>query len=340
MADVNVRNDICLSVVVPVYNVAGFLDKCIDSLLKAEGISSTEIILVDDGSTDESGKIADSYSEKYDFISCYHKENGGLSDARNYGLKRANGRYVFFCDSDDMIVPESFGHVIRTAAETDADILQWNGMCIDENDKEKVTDYSRRLRHEGLPEDGVPMTGLEMLYKQISCSKDCPFVVWLRSYRRDFLNGNELFFEKGLVHEDEMWSPVVLTKAKSVLYIPEVVYQYRLRDNSIMSHVASDPGMHAGVIVGIMNRQYEYYSSNITDGKYGRVLLAHWARKYMGEISQFDLYRYECRADIPKYNILRSSRGFKDKFRGLILFVFGAGFYGRLASLNKKSKVR
>lgn len=340
MADVNVPNDICLSVVVPVYNVAGFLNKCLDSLLKTEGISSTEIILVDDGSTDESGSIADSYSEKYGFITCYHKENGGLSDARNHGLRHAKGKYVFFCDSDDMIIPGSFGHVIRTAAETDADILQWNGMCIDADDKEKVTDYSRRLRHEGLPEDGVPMTGLEMLYKQINHSKDCPFVVWLRAYRRDFLNGNKLFFEKGLVHEDEMWSPVVLTKAKSVLYIPEVVYQYRLRDDSIMSRIGSDPGMHAGVIAGIMNRQYEYYSSNITDVKYGRVLLAHWARKYMGEISQFGLYRYECCDDIPRYNILRSSRGFKDKFRGLILFVFGSRIYGRLASLNDKSKVR
>ena len=124
----------CLSVIIPVYNVERYLGRCIDSLLNTKGIENTEIILVDDGSTDESGRIADSYAEKHAVISCYHKENGGLSDARNYGLNRAKGRYVFFCDSDDMVVPGKFCKVIEDLAKSDADVLLWDGMTIGEDD--------------------------------------------------------------------------------------------------------------------------------------------------------------------------------------------------------------
>ena len=90
------KSGICLSIIVPVYNVSGYLSRCLDSLLLAANTGMTEIILVDDGSTDDSGNICDSYADRYGFISCYHKENGGLSDARNYGLEYAKGKYVYW----------------------------------------------------------------------------------------------------------------------------------------------------------------------------------------------------------------------------------------------------
>ena len=91
-----------VSVIVPAYNVERFLPRCIESLLK-QSYSNLEIIIVDDGSTDKTGDIAEGYAEKYDHIRCIHKENGGLSDARNMGLKYSKGEYVVFFDSDDWV---------------------------------------------------------------------------------------------------------------------------------------------------------------------------------------------------------------------------------------------
>ena len=91
-----------ISIIVPVYNVENYLKECIDSILRQE-FRDYEIILVDDGSKDDSGKICDEYGKKYSFISVIHKKNGGLSDARNFGLKIAKGEYILFIDSDDYI---------------------------------------------------------------------------------------------------------------------------------------------------------------------------------------------------------------------------------------------
>lgn len=93
-----------ISFIVPVYNVEDYLEQCIESLLHQNiPESQYEIILVDDGSVDLSGKICEQYSMGYENIKCFHKENGGLSDARNYGLERAEGKYILFVDSDDYI---------------------------------------------------------------------------------------------------------------------------------------------------------------------------------------------------------------------------------------------
>ena len=91
-----------LSIIIPIYNVADSLRRCVDSVL-AQRISDCELLLVDDGSTDESGLIADEYAAKHACIRCFHKPNGGLSNARNFGLQNAVGRYVTFVDSDDEV---------------------------------------------------------------------------------------------------------------------------------------------------------------------------------------------------------------------------------------------
>ena len=91
-------NEILITFIVPIYNVEKYIDACIKSILKISSINMQEIILIDDGSTDNSGKIADNYAVRYSNIKCFHKKNGGLSDARNFGLERAAGKYVCFID--------------------------------------------------------------------------------------------------------------------------------------------------------------------------------------------------------------------------------------------------
>ena len=102
-----------LSVIVPMYNVEKYLSLCLDSLFRTEGIDDTEIILVDDGSTDKTCEIADKYSKEHGNITVLHKANEGPSAARNAGLAKASGEYVFFCDSDDEVDPALFGKILK-----------------------------------------------------------------------------------------------------------------------------------------------------------------------------------------------------------------------------------
>ena len=102
------------SVILPSYNVEKYLDRCVKSFL-TQSFTDYEIIIVDDGSTDHTGEIADSYAAKYDFIKCIHKENGGLSSARNVGIAEAKGQFIHMCDADDWVAP-TFLEVIATKA--------------------------------------------------------------------------------------------------------------------------------------------------------------------------------------------------------------------------------
>lgn len=132
-----------ISVIVPVYNVEQYLCKCVDSIIN-QTYKNIEILLIDDGSTDESGSICDMYSQKYDNIITYHKKNGGLSSARNYGIERASGEYIGFVDSDDYIHNEMYERLYSLLIENDADLSEcllanvYNGKVRQNNEKERV----------------------------------------------------------------------------------------------------------------------------------------------------------------------------------------------------------
>lgn len=114
-----------LSIIIPIYNVADSLCRCVDSVL-AQRISDCELLLVDDGSTDESGRIADEYAAKHANIRSFHKPNGGLSDARNFGLQHAVGRYVTFVDSDDEVAADTYAPLLDALAKhAEYDIIEF-----------------------------------------------------------------------------------------------------------------------------------------------------------------------------------------------------------------------
>ena len=315
-------NTICLSIVVPIYNVSAFLGKCIDSLIRTAGIERTEIILVDDGSTDDSGTIADSYAEKYSYISSYHKENGGLSDARNYGLALAKGRYVFFCDSDDMVISESFGKVLTYMLKSDAEVILWNGVTVDENDECIDSVFRIILTHEGMEPNRV-ISGVDALIEQIKDHGKYAMTAWLKACNREFLLSNKVLFDPGLIHEDELWTPKLLLCASRVIYLKETAYCYRIRKNSIMESSLNGQEAHAQALVYIMNSLYQLYKSHSIGKKSKFILLDNWANTYMWEIVDYDLYKYECRKNIVRFDLLCEAKGFKNKIKGLMLFLFG-----------------
>ena len=114
-----------LTVVIPVYNVEKYLKRCVESVL-VQGWHNYDILLVDDGSTDRSPQICDDYVKVYDFISVIHKENGGLSEARNTGISQAKGEYVYFPDSDDWLEPDAFMALAEVLESQKFDIISFN----------------------------------------------------------------------------------------------------------------------------------------------------------------------------------------------------------------------
>ena len=166
----NKNNEILLSFILPIYNVEAYLEECIDSILD-QITDECEIILVDDGATDSSGEICDRYSEKHSAIRVVHKENGGLSSARNAGLDVSNGDYIMFLDSDDYLAENAVEMLVCANKEDDADIVQFDFF---ETDKEYYSFCADTLTNISFTQDkkemlealGLEESGLDKLIKK------------------------------------------------------------------------------------------------------------------------------------------------------------------------------
>ncbi len=213
-----------LSVIVPVYNVENYLERCIDSILDQGDFTDYEIILVDDGSTDGSGQICDNYKNEHSNISVIHKENGGLSSARNAGMRAAQGKYVQFIDSDDYIKSNSIKQLVDKAEESNTDILTFNYAYKYEDGKVEENDI--------VPECEGVISGEDYLLNAFK-SNTMQMGVWKNLYSKALLIDNNLFFREGFVHEDEEWTPRVFLAAKRVCSLDEVIYAYCIRKSSI-----------------------------------------------------------------------------------------------------------
>ena len=198
-----------LSVIVPVYNVEKYLAECVDSLL-AQTVEEKEILLVDDGSTDRSGEIADSFANAHPgTVRCIHTRNGGQGRARNLALPMARGEFVGFVDSDDWIAPDMYRKMIDRAESTGADIV--------------VCDFLERFS------DGHENT-LPAAFQDhpLSSAGSCCNKLFRRSQIQD------LRFPEGLWYEDFFFSAVMLTRAGYTEFIPEPLYIYRRGQTSTM----------------------------------------------------------------------------------------------------------
>lgn len=206
------------SIIVPIYKVEKYIHRCIDSLIN-QTFFDIEIILIDDGSPDNCPRICDEYSERYENIRVIHKENGGLSDARNCGIRAASGEYIIFVDSDDYISLDACEKFSRYTAD------KYDVIVADSIVKGAEMDLSHIKSDKS-------MNGHEYLLNSLRMNK-APMVAWLNIYRRDFLINNNLFFKYGILHEDEHFTPRVFLKAGSVFVTDVVFYHYIIREDSI-----------------------------------------------------------------------------------------------------------
>lgn len=214
-----------VSIIVPVYQVEKYIRQCIDSIL-AQTFTDFELILVDDGSKDNSGKICDEYAEKDKRIRVIHKENGGLSDARNKGLDNASGNYFMFVDGDDYIAPNMTECLHNNILKADADIAACNYRYIFESDGEK--DFATENKAEVLNSN-------EIFYNRKN-ERNYGFwtVAWNKLYKREKFKS--LRFRFGKYHEDEFWANDIYQTDITVIAVKESLYYYRQRSNSIMGN--------------------------------------------------------------------------------------------------------
>lgn len=219
-----------LSIIVPIYGVEQYLRKCVDSLLNQDIPSSEyEIILVDDGGHDKCPQICDSYAAAHGNILVVHRENGGLSAARNSGIKVAKGEYVMFVDSDDYIETNVLNGLLDQVKRDNLDVLRYRLQYV--NQKYEVYNPYKSNPFKGNDYSEVPMDGVSFLNSRMNTQ--C--YAWQFVLKRDLLDG--CIFTPDIYFEDTDWTPRMLCKAKRVASTETVVYNYLMREGSITNAV-------------------------------------------------------------------------------------------------------
>ncbi|CDB75077.1 glycosyltransferase [Clostridium sp. CAG:265] len=213
-----------ISIIVPVYNVEKYLKRCIDSILN-QSFTDFELILVDDGSTDNSGEIIDEYAIKDERIKVIHKENGGLSSARNVGIEYSKGNYIAFVDSDDYINKNMYKILYKNAIKYNAEISICNFEYVYENDD---VDEEQDIISEKISVNNN-IESLEKLYS----SENIQFIVaWNKLYKKNLFE--KIRYDYGKYHEDEFIIHKLLYKCNKSVYCYDKLYYYLQRNGSIM----------------------------------------------------------------------------------------------------------
>lgn len=200
-----------LSVIVPVYNVKPYLEKCVESIVN-QTYHDLQIILVDDGSTDGSQDICDEYAQKDSRIIVVHKENGGVSTARNEGMERAKGDYIAFVDSDDWLERNMYEVLINQLEAHEADLVACSFYECKGDEKKAVGDSKN-----------ISVFNTEEIFIN---KNQLRFLAWNKVFRRSFVE--KLHFVPGQVYEDFHFCRQIFLKTKKLIYVDVPFYDYRI----------------------------------------------------------------------------------------------------------------
>lgn len=239
-----------VSAIVPIYNVEQYLSMCVHSIMQ-QTLKDIEIILIDDGSTDRSGKLADYFQQQDSRIKVIHQENKGLSAARNVGLDMAQGTYIAFVDSDDWIVKNAFEKLVLTAEAVDADMVMGEMLFRYESGRSKVKFKKKNIENFNLPLKGsdcfVKLQAIES-YAPMACNY---------LYKRKFIEKHHFRFAL-TIHEDELWTLTLMCLADRVLVIDFIFYVYRQREGSILHSVMHEK--RCGALIFVANELFTFAS--------------------------------------------------------------------------------
>ena len=228
-----------ISIVVPIYNVKDYLEECVESI-KNQTYEDYELILVDDGSTDGCGEIVDRLADSDERIIAIHKANGGLSDARNAGIKIAKGEYITFIDSDDGIEVDYLEKMVALADTTGKDIVQ----CGNHRDENKfsaglltATD-GKGCNAEQAASQGAPICktlSTAEAFKSFLCRGEVTVTAWGKLYKTSLFTDYDILYPVGKINEDDHTTYKLIYHSNGVALTDEQLYFYRKREGSIMN---------------------------------------------------------------------------------------------------------
>ena len=225
-------NNVKISVIVPIYNVANYIRECLESL-ERQTFSDTEVILVNDGSTDGSEEIAKVFLEKNKNFILINRENGGLSAARNTGLDAACGEYVYFLDSDDYLADDALEKLYKKAKDEKLDQLRFVAYTFEDGTNDFK--WTRDIANGGykyLGDYPAVMKGVDF-YKRTIDNNDHYASCCLIFTRREVIEQNRLHFYEGILHEDELFNFQLTSLCERVALLHEPLYYRRFRNGSI-----------------------------------------------------------------------------------------------------------
>ena len=279
-----------ISVIVPVYNVEAYLRRCLDSILN-QTCRDFELLLVDDGSTDCSGRICEEYAQKDGRIEVFHKANGGISSARNLGLNNATGDYISFIDSDDWVEPDFLEVLLRLLLANNADISQ----CF-------YIKETSKIRDENLPvirtDSSEIFEGRETLHNLFDKRMSFRTVLaWNKLYKRRLFES--LRFPEGIIFEDEAFTHEVLYQSDKLVVNDSTLYHYTWRADSLSNSKQSFKYLD---LVGAVERRVAFFEARReeefllrTMAKYSEVLLKVGAAVCFSDAENGQQYLQEIR---------------------------------------------
>ena len=242
------ENQPLVSVIIPVYNVEEYLRECVDSVI-GQTYKNLEIVLVDDGSTDSSGKICDEYLEKDERVAVIHQKNGGLSQARNKGFSESDGKYVYFLDRDDYISENTLGTLVEIAEKDNSDIVFFDAVSFaDTDDFEVSQNYIRKNKYK--TDNGYAV------FSEMSKTKEFHSAVPLLFIKSAFLLESGVSFISGILYEDMVFTYQLFCKAAVVSQCTDALYHRRYRKNSIMT--SSKSGKHFTSCVSVYSANADF----------------------------------------------------------------------------------
>lgn len=274
-----------ISLVIPVYNVEKYLDKCVQSVL-AQTYDNFEVILVDDGSTDSSGKMCDEYAKKDSRVIVYHKSNGGLSDARNFGVERCNADLVSFIDSDDYVAEDYLEYLWYLMKKYDADIACANRRVVYENKKKD----DKRVAEDKIIETVIDST--EAI--KLSCYEPDIFVsAWNKLYKIDIIKSYP--YPVGKLYEDLSTTYKLFDMADRIAFSNKCLYYYLQRNSSIMHKRFSRK--HFDIITAALE-QHSFVCEKYPE--ISKITGSRCASTVISLMSRFDIFDEENSKDIFK----------------------------------------
>ena len=235
-----------VSVIVPVYNVEKYIGKCLDTIVE-QNFNEYEILVVIDGSTDESEKIAREYQQKYpEVVKIICQENKGLGGARNTGIMNAKGKYLLFVDSDDMLYPTLLNDIYEEAVVNDSDIVVF--------DMEYVDEQGNIIKYEKAKLDKKDLVDFNGKSKILAWPS-----AWNKLYKKSLFLDSQILYPERLWFEDLATTPKLMLSAKRIDYVPKAYYKYVQRSGSIMNNKKIERNME---IINAFESTVKFIHSN------------------------------------------------------------------------------